>query len=69
MSESAAKGFPSQWRSASNELRHTVQIIRDGEVELVISKTWAPTRQRWLYQADPIHDALLQIELRQRKDA
>lgn len=60
---------PAKWRSAFNsELRHTVQILQDGDTEIVVSKVWSSGKQRWIYRTETMHDVMLQIRLMSRED-
>ena len=51
----------------NHELRHTVQVIQDGEVEVVVSKAWNSKSQRWDYKAEPVDHVKHQINLTRSK--
>lgn len=40
--------IPKQWYWCGKKC-HLVQIIKDGDVEIVVYKHWLKTRQRWNY--------------------
>ncbi len=44
--------IPSSW-IWRDEKRHLVAEINDGEMELVVYKSWLSSQQRWAYKTEP----------------
>ncbi|QYW03016.1 hypothetical protein pEaSNUABM13_00057 [Erwinia phage pEa_SNUABM_13] len=54
--------IPKKWRTASNSLAHTVEIINDNAQLVVVYKVWYARRKRWEYCAEPIEVVLYIIK-------
>lgn len=63
---SERKSVPAKWRSSGLQLRHTVQIITDGEQDIVVSKEWSAKGQSWCYKAETLNIVLFQIRMNRK---
>lgn len=54
--------IPKKWRTASNSLAHTIEIINDNAQLVVVYKVWYAHRKRWEYYAEPIEVVLYVIK-------
>lgn len=62
---SKAKKLPRSWHQFGQK-RHLLDVISDGEKQIVVSKVWRRSKQCWGYFAEPRW--LIDIELKRQAD-